>query len=66
MNTTLPELEAITVPVLILTGAQDRHNETAKALADALRGSHVEVPGDHFTAENSPQYYQALTEFLAK
>jgi pimeloyl-ACP methyl ester carboxylesterase len=64
VNTTPQELTAITMPVLIVTGAQDRHNETAKALADVLHGRHVEVPGDHFTAEKSPEYYRALTEFL--
>jgi pimeloyl-ACP methyl ester carboxylesterase len=66
VNTTVPELEPITTPVLILTGTQDRHNQSAQALAHALRGHHVEVPGDHFTAEQSPEYYQALTDFLAQ
>jgi pimeloyl-ACP methyl ester carboxylesterase len=65
VNTTLAELEPITVPVLILTGAQDWHNQTAQALADVLHGRRVEVPGDHFTAEQSPEFFQALTEFLA-
>jgi pimeloyl-ACP methyl ester carboxylesterase len=64
-NTALEELEPITVPVLILTGTQDWHNRSAKALAAALHGRHVEVPGDHFAAEQSAEYYQALTEFLA-
>jgi pimeloyl-ACP methyl ester carboxylesterase len=64
VNTAPEELAAITVPVLILTGTQDRHNRTAKALADALHGRRVEVPGDHFTAEKSPEFYRALTEFL--
>jgi pimeloyl-ACP methyl ester carboxylesterase len=67
VNTTPEELEAVTVPVLVLTGAADWHNQTAKALADALpQGRHVEVPGDHFTAETSPEFEEALTGFLAE
>jgi pimeloyl-ACP methyl ester carboxylesterase len=67
VNTAPEELEAITVPTLVLTGAEDRHNQTAKALADAVpHGRHVEVPGDHFTAETSPEFYQALTGFLVQ
>jgi len=66
VNTTTAELASVTVPVLILTGAQDWHNQTAGALAGALPcGHHVQVPGDHFTAENSPEFYETLTRFLA-
>jgi pimeloyl-ACP methyl ester carboxylesterase len=66
-NTAPEELPAITVPTLVLTGAQDWHNETARALADALpHGRHVEVPGDHVTAETSPEFWAAMTGFLAE
>jgi pimeloyl-ACP methyl ester carboxylesterase len=65
VNTNSRELASVTVPVLVLTGADDWQNRTAKALADALHGRHVEVPGDHFTAENSPAFWEALTDFLA-
>ncbi len=65
VNTAPEELTSITVPTLVLTGAQDRHNQTAKALADALRGQHIEVPGGHFTAEQSPEFDEALVAFLA-
>lgn len=66
VNTTTEELASVTVPVLVLTGAQDRHNQTAQALADAMQhGRQAEVPGDHFTAEKSPEFWQALTGFLA-
>jgi pimeloyl-ACP methyl ester carboxylesterase len=59
------ELAAITVPVLILTGDGDGHNDTAQALADALpNGRYVMVPGDHVTATRAPQYLAAITEFL--
>jgi pimeloyl-ACP methyl ester carboxylesterase len=65
VNTTPDELASVRVPVLVLTGAEDLHTQTAKALADAFPcGRHVEVPGDHFTAEKSPEYWGALTGFL--
>ena len=67
MDTTPAELAAITVPVLILTGAGELHTKTAKALADAVEdGRHVEVPGDHFSAKTSPEFEEALVGFLAK
>jgi pimeloyl-ACP methyl ester carboxylesterase len=66
VNTTLEELASVAVPVLILTGAEDQHSQTAKALADAIHGRHLEVPGDHFTAEQSPEFYEAVTNFLAE
>lgn len=66
VNTTSEELAAIRVPVLVLTGAEDRHNATARALAEALpNGRYAELPGNHFTAMTSPEFEQALTGFLA-
>jgi hypothetical protein len=47
-----------------VTGTEDWHNRTARALADALNGRHAEVPGDHFTAERSPEFWEALARFL--
>ena len=64
VNTSPEELAAVTVPVLVLTGTDDRHNETAKALADALHGEYRELPGDHGTAMRSPEFESALTGFL--
>ena len=64
VNTAPEELKSITVPTLVLTGVQDWHNQSAKALAVALHGSQVEVPGDHFTAEQSQEFWEALTAFL--
>ena len=66
VNTTVEELASVDVPVLVLTGAEDRHNQTAKALATDLRGRLVEVPGDHFTAEQSPEFYEAVASFLGE
>lgn len=66
MSTTEAELASVTVPVLVLTGSEDWQNETAQALADAVHGRRVEVPGGHFTAEKSPESWDALTGFLAE
>jgi pimeloyl-ACP methyl ester carboxylesterase len=67
VNSTAEELAAITVPTLVLTGAGEIGNRTAKALADAFpHGRHVEVPGDHFSAKQSPEFEAALLGFLAE
>ena len=59
-------LAAIAVPTLVLTGADDGHNDTAAALAAALpHGRYVMVPGDHMTAVTSPAFEAALLDFLA-
>jgi pimeloyl-ACP methyl ester carboxylesterase len=66
VNTTAAELRAITVPVLVLTGAGEVHNKTAQALAGAFaHGWYAEMPGDHFTAKESPEFEAALAGFLA-
>ncbi len=52
-------------PGAVLTGAEDGHNETAEALADTLpRGRYTELPGDHFSAVNSPEFTAAVIDFL--
>lgn len=66
VNTTSEELASVKVPVLVLTGAEDRHNATAEALAEALpNGRYTQLPGTHFTAMTSPDFEQALSGFLA-
>jgi pimeloyl-ACP methyl ester carboxylesterase len=67
VNTTLEELAAVAVPVLVLTGADEAHNQTAKALAEAFpHGRYAEMPGDHFTAKQSPEFEEALARFLTE
>ena len=66
VDTPQEALAAVTVPTLVLTGADDGHNETAAALASTLqRGRYVMLPGDHFTAVSSPQFEIAVIAFLA-
>jgi pimeloyl-ACP methyl ester carboxylesterase len=67
VNTTPAELASVTVPTLVLTGAEEPASRTAQSLADALQhGRYVEVPGDHFTAKMSPEFWEALTRFLTE
>jgi pimeloyl-ACP methyl ester carboxylesterase len=59
-------LAGIDVPVLVLTGAGDGHNDTARALAKAVpHGRYVMVPGDHLTAVGAPEFEAAMLSFLA-
>jgi pimeloyl-ACP methyl ester carboxylesterase len=65
VDTPLADLARITVPTLVLTGADDGHNDTAEALANALGdGRYVMVPGNHGTAIAAPQFEDAVADFL--
>ena len=64
-DTPLAALAQITVPTLVLAGAEDGHNDTAEALANALgNGRYVMLPGNHGTAIGTPQFEDAITGFL--
>ena len=64
-DTPLAALAQITVPTLVLPGAEDGHNDTAEALANALgNGRYVMLPGNHGTAIGTPQFEDAITGFL--
>jgi pimeloyl-ACP methyl ester carboxylesterase len=66
VDTPREALAKVTVPTLVLTGAEDGHNEAAAALASTLtEGRYVMVPGDHFTAASSPQFEAAVIAFLS-
>ena len=65
VDTPLEVLAQITVPTLVLTGAEDGHNTSAEALASALaNGRYVEVAGHHGTAPATPQFETAMAGFL--
>jgi len=58
-------LPRVTVPTLILTGADDGHDTTAQALASALgNGRYVGLPGNHFSAVRTPEFETAVISFL--
>lgn len=64
-DTPLADLARIRVPTLVLTGAEDGHNESAAGLASALAdGQFVVLPGDHGTAFHTPQFEAAIISFL--
>jgi len=65
VDTPRAALAAVTVPTLVLTGAEDGHNETAPELGSLLpQGRYRELPGDHFTAVGTPEFTAALIGFL--
>jgi len=67
VDTGKAELEAIAIPALVLSGADDHDNGSGKALAELLpRGRHVEVPGNHMSAVTRPELGRALADFLAR
>ena len=66
VDTTVAELRAIKAPALVLSGAEDRDNGSAEALADMLPdATYTEVPGNHMSAVTSPDLGVAIADFLA-
>ena len=67
VDTSEAELGAIAMPTLVLSGADDNDNGSARALAALLpRGEYVEVPGNHMSAVTKPELGRALGDFLAR
>jgi pimeloyl-ACP methyl ester carboxylesterase len=65
VDTSIDQIGAIAIPALILSGADDRDNGSARDLAQAMRhASYVEVPGTHMSAVTLPQLGMAMAEFL--
>jgi pimeloyl-ACP methyl ester carboxylesterase len=61
------ELRAIAMPTLVLSGADDRDNGSAEALADLLPDArYVEVSGNHMSAVTKPDLGIAIADFLAR
>jgi pimeloyl-ACP methyl ester carboxylesterase len=59
------KLAAVAIPVLVLIGSND-NPESAKNLAAAIRGAKfVEVPGDHLGAVATPEFRQAIVNWLS-
>lgn len=58
-------LAAFTLPIMVLSGAQDRDNGSARALADALPdAAYVEVPGNHMSAVTLPDLGNAMARWF--
>ncbi|USU09429.1 alpha/beta hydrolase [Sphingomonadaceae bacterium OTU29MARTA1] len=66
VDTPLAAVEAIQVPVAVITGAEDDDNGSGAALADAIpQAVFREVPGGHMSAVAKPELGQAIADFLA-
>lgn len=58
-------LERLTMPTLVVCGAQDEDNGSAPALAAALpHATYVEVPGTHMSSVTEAELGEAIAEFL--
>jgi pimeloyl-ACP methyl ester carboxylesterase len=65
VDTGQAEVAAIDMPVLVLSGSEDRDNGSAAALAELLpQGQLVETPGGHMSAVVKPELGQAIADFL--
>ena len=66
VDDTSPEaLSAITMPTLVVCGAEDQDNGSAQKLAQALHDAvYVEVPGTHMSSVTEPQFGDAIVNFL--
>lgn len=59
-------LAGITMPTLVVCGAEDSDNGSAPRLAEALRyARYVEVAGTHMSCVTKPELGKAVAEFLA-
>lgn len=59
------ELDRITMPTLVVCGAQDRDNGSAPALAAALPdATFAEVPGTHMSSVTQPGFGDSIADFL--
>ncbi|MBD3728419.1 MAG: alpha/beta fold hydrolase [Sphingomonadales bacterium] len=63
----IDSLDAITMPTLVVCGAQDRDNGSPDALAEALPDGHfVEIPGTHMSSVTEKALGAALVAFLGR
>ena len=59
-------LKAFTMPTLVLIGAEDEDNGSARELAAALpNASYAEVPGTHMSSVTKPELGTEIARFLA-
>jgi pimeloyl-ACP methyl ester carboxylesterase len=66
-DTSQAELRTIVVPVLVLSGHEDRDNGSAEALAELMPDArYVEVPGNHMSAVMKPELGRAIADFLVR
>jgi len=67
VDSTEDELRSIAMPTLVVSGADDRDNGSAEALAALLPNArYVEIPGNHMSAVAKPDLGRAIADFLAE
>lgn len=67
VDTGRDELARLTMPTLVVCGAEDDDNGSGAALAEALPdGRFVEIPGNHMSAVTRPELGHAIADFLAR
>lgn len=65
-DTPAEDLLHVTMPTLVVCGADDQDNGSAPKLAETLPdGRYVEVPGTHMSSVTQRQLGEAIVEFLA-
>lgn len=65
-DTRAEQLREITMPTLVVCGAEDQDNGSAPALTEALpQGTYVEVPGTHMSSVTKPELGDAIVRFLS-
>jgi pimeloyl-ACP methyl ester carboxylesterase len=66
-STSIKELNAISVPVLVICGLQDSDNGSAADLAKAMPSAALEnVPGDHGSASRTTEFSIHVISFLGQ
>lgn len=67
VDTTEEMLRGISMPTLVLSGAEDDDNGSPEALAALLpQGEYAAVPGNHMSAVTRPDLGRAIADFLAR
>jgi pimeloyl-ACP methyl ester carboxylesterase len=67
VDTSEDMLRSISVPTLVLSGAEDDDNGSPQALAELLpKGEYIAVPGNHMSAVTRPDLGVAIADFLAR
>jgi pimeloyl-ACP methyl ester carboxylesterase len=58
-------LDGVTMPTLVVCGADDQDNGSAQALAERLPDAvYREIPGTHMSSVTKPEFGAAIVEFL--
>ena len=66
VNTPEEQVRSVAMPVLVLQGADDGDNGSARALADALpHATYREIPGNHMSAVTKPELGREIAAYLA-